>query len=123
VQQNLLDPSPSAPVRVYAVWFKMYPGDSRERWHQSLLADSRTLHFWDDTKSIGRLYHRLVPRMMGRRAPHSKDMEGDVLWDTYLLYPPAAAWEASPPEAISWGSTIMMSRETLERDFRSVLRH
>jgi len=87
-----------------------------------LLPDSRALNFWDDGKSIGRRYHMLVPRMMGRRAPHSKDMEGDVLWDSYLLYAPEARWNDAPPDVVSWGSTIMLSRETLERDFRSLAR-
>jgi hypothetical protein len=123
VRQNLLDTNPNAAIRVYAVWFKMYPGDAREKWRQNLLADPRTTHFWDDTKSVGRFYHGLVPKMMGRRAPRSKDMEGDVLWDSYLLYAPDARWDGNPPEAISWGSTIMMSRETLDRDFRSLVRH
>ena len=122
MQQNLLDPNPRAAIRVYAVWFKMYPGDARARWRQALLPDSRAEHFWDESKAVGRLYHTLVPRMLGRRAPRSKEMEGDVLWDSYLLYAPDARWDSAPPEAVSWGSTIMMSRETLERDFRSLVR-
>jgi hypothetical protein len=37
----LLSVNPKAPLRVYAVWFNMYPGDARERWRADRLTDPR----------------------------------------------------------------------------------
>jgi hypothetical protein len=123
VQHTLLDANASAPVRVYAIWFNMYPGDARDRWLHGLLPDSRVVHFWDETRSIGHLFYRTLPRIAARRAPLSKDIEGNVLWDAYLLYGPAARWDADdkPPDVVSWGSTILLTQETFRRDFVAAL--
>jgi hypothetical protein len=88
-----------------------------------LLPDSRVVHFWDETRSIGHLFYRTLPRIAARRAPLSKDIEGTVLWDAYLLYGPAARWDADdkPPDVVSWGSTILLTQETFRRDFVAAL--
>ena len=96
-------------------------GDARDRWHQELLADVRVTHFWDEAKAVGRMYGQLEPRMMSRRAPRSKEIEGAVLWDSYLLYGPDAHWTDQPADVISWGSTILLSRDRLARDLRALV--
>jgi hypothetical protein len=123
VQQTLLDGNTGAPVRVYAIWFNMYPGDARDRWHSNLLPDGRVVHFWDETESVGRLFAGAVQRLAVRRAPQSIDLEGDVLWDAYLLYGRDARWEAddTPADVISWGAPILLTQETFQRDFLSAL--
>jgi hypothetical protein len=121
VQQALLDNDTKAAVRVYAIWFNAYPGDARTRWRPDLLSDSRVVHFWDERKSIGRLYFKTLPHLAARRALQSLDPEGGVLWDAYLLYRSDARWDSQPPDVVSWGSTILLTRDTLSRDFFGML--
>jgi hypothetical protein len=121
VQETLLNADANAPVRVYAVWFKMYPGDARDRWRLAVMPDARVSHFWDETRSIGTFYATTLPRVAARRAPQTKEMTGGILWDAYLVYEPRVRWDGDPPEPIGWGSTILMTRDTLARDLRSAL--
>ena len=57
-----------------------------------------------------------LPRFATTRAPQSIDIDGDVLWDAYLIYGPDARWDGDqpPPGVISWGSTILLTRETFQ---------
>jgi hypothetical protein len=59
--------------------------------------------------------------LAARRASESKGTAGSVLWDAYLLYGTDARWDSEPPDAISWGSTILLTRDTLARDLRSAM--
>lgn len=117
VQTELLDRYPRANVRVYAVWFNMYEGDSRARWRGELMPDRRVEHFWDERRLLGRQYYEDLSRLAGRRAPGTKETEGQILWDAYLLYPPGATWEGGRTNVISWGRTILLTKHTLQRDF------
>ena len=110
-------------MRVYAIWFNMYPGDARDRWRSSLLSDPRVVHFWDEAQSAGRLFVGVLPRLAAQRAAQSIDVEGDVLWDAYLLFGRDARWEVdeAPPDVVSWGSTILLTRETFRRDLLNAL--
>jgi hypothetical protein len=122
VQQALLDPNLNAPIRVYAVWFNMYPGDAREHWRAQLLTDARVRHYWDDQRSVGRLFLQILPRLWPVRAVETVPPQADALWDAYLLYPADARWEEEPPNAFSWGSTILQTKETLDRRMRQLLK-
>jgi ABC-type multidrug transport system fused ATPase/permease subunit len=42
-------------LRVYAVWFNMLFGDSRERWDGDGVTDPRVRHFWDEQRLVGTL--------------------------------------------------------------------
>lgn len=117
MQTELLDRYPRANVRVYAVWFNMYEGDSRARWRRELMPDRRVEHFWDEGRLLGLRYYGDLARLAGRRASGTKDTEGRILWDAYLLYPSGAKWDAGRTNVISWGRTILLTRETLQRDF------
>lgn len=112
VQRDLLAKIPDANLRVYAVWFNMYPGDDRSEWPDGLLTDRRVIHFWDEPKRVGRFYLNHF------------DLEGyraEALWDAYLLYAPEASWTHGPSPPISWGYTIVRKRENLERDLTLLL--
>jgi len=122
VQQTLLGPNRNAPLRVYAVWFNMYPGDARARWRAELLTDERVRHYWDEQRSVGRLFLQILPRLWSVRAPETVLPQADALWDTYLLYPADARWDEAPPNAVSWGSTILQTKETLEQNVLQLLR-
>jgi len=100
-------------LRVYAVWFNMYPGDARERWRDMLLTDSRVRHYWDGRRAIGQLYLQLLPTIWPKRSADTTLPDADALWDAYLLYAPDAQWADRPPDVVSWGTPIYRSTDTL----------
>jgi hypothetical protein len=118
----LLGPNPEAPVRVYAVWYNMFPGDSRQRWRPDLLSDSRVTHYWDEPRAIGRAYFQDLTRMWEKRAPDTVPPLDLILWDAYLLYGAEARWNEEPPDVVSWGSTILMVRDRLKEDLTATLK-
>jgi hypothetical protein len=122
VQQELLESNPSSPLSVYAVWYNMFPGDSRAKWRADLLTDTRVSHFWDERRAVGNLYFQDLPRMWERRAAETVLPQDLVLWDAYLLYSPDAAWGEQLPETVSWGATILRTRDQLKRDLAEMLK-
>lgn len=103
-------------MKVHAVWFSMYRGDARDRWRAGLLDDPRVEHWWDEKRLVGaRLLTELHPHA-GRRAAGSRVFEGDVLWDAFLLFDRRAEWGTSLPQPVSWGYTILATRDALAKD-------
>jgi len=111
VQEEILAKHPSAVFRVYAVWFNMVEGDKRASWPSGLFSDSRVAEFWDEEKVLGRWFGH---------HPDYLNEEG-VLWDTYLLYGPESRWSDRPSDNVSWGYTIMRTRERMRRDLVGLL--
>ena len=104
VQQDILAKYPTAPLRVYTVWFAMVPGDSRAGWRSGVLPDARVTHFWD------------AERVTGRWFAQHLDGEGGLMWDTYLLYGPEARWDTpttAPLPLVSQGATVLRERAEL----------
>src|SRR5688572_29604861 len=58
VQDYVLKRYPKLPIKVYAVWYEMYPGDSPEAYPaaQKLIPDGRVMHWWDQSKDVGRWF-------------------------------------------------------------------
>ncbi|HVT60706.1 MAG TPA: hypothetical protein VHR45_20205 [Thermoanaerobaculia bacterium] len=103
MQTEILDRSPKAELRVFAVWFSVLPGDARERWLPAILADPRVVNYWDASGDVGRWFSRHVTRRP----------DADFEWDAYFLYPREARWEAVPAPLASWGTTVLASRDEL----------
>src|SRR5262245_28949874 len=101
----------------------MFPGDSRERWPSDLLTDARVVHYWDEQRSIGRLYFLNLPRMWDKRVGQVVPSDDLILWDAYLLYPADAVWGEQSPETISWGATILATRDRLKLDLAETLKN
>lgn len=116
MQTELLATYPKADLRVYAVWFNMFPGDARSQWPPSLLADTRVIHRWDEQKLVGRWYGDRAAPMRAQLTPESS-WSGEILWDSYLLYGADAKWDDAPTGLVHWGRTIVAGRETLRHDF------
>lgn len=106
MQQNILERHPKAELKVYAVWLEMLASDSREGWDDSLLADRRVEHFWDEKRAVGRA---LVGPL---------DYPGPIVWDAYAVYAPDARWGDKPAGA---GWTVIGTTDRLERDLRRYL--
>jgi hypothetical protein len=111
VQDNILQKYLGADVAVYAIWFDMVPSDDRSAWHPESLPDARVLHFWDSQQNAGRWFGSHITN------PGSNRIE----WDAYFLYGRDAAWAEVPTSMVSWGRTIVRSRDRLQNDFRRLV--
>jgi hypothetical protein len=92
VQQEILSKNQNPDLRVYAVWFNMLVGDSRQGWDGARLLDARVAHLWDEHKAVGNWFSNNVTHERG------------TTWDFYALYAPDAADLARP---VSMGGTII----------------
>lgn len=95
----------------------MFPGDAKAKWPADALTDVRVIHRWDEPKTIGRFFlahlRELGPRTNG--APYRTD--AGALWDAYLLYDANGRWTQTMPDGlVSWGSTVVQSRDRLAQD-------
>jgi hypothetical protein len=113
VQEEVLETNPEADLRVYAIWFSMYPTDLRERWPADVLTDPRVVHYWDDARTVGRWYAERTDGMGDALAPGSTGLGGTILWDAYLVYGPESHWNDAPTDLRRWGRTILAARESL----------
>lgn len=121
VQTELFTNRAATNVRGFAVWFPMYPADAKARWPAEALTDGRITHRWDESKTIGRFFlahlSELGPRVGG--VPYRTD--ADALWDAYLLFDAAGRWTSTLPDGlVSWGSTIVQTRDRLGQDIRVI---
>jgi hypothetical protein len=121
VQDELLDKHPDTDLRIYAVWFSMYPTDRRDNWPPDALTDRRVVHWWDEDKVVGRWYMQQVGGMQDALAHGSAGFAGDVLWDAYMVYGPDASWESAPSHLRRWGRTILGTKADLREAFDGVL--
>jgi len=120
VQTELLQKYPKANLRVYAVWFNMLANDSRSKWPPNLLTDARVIDRWDEPKADGTWYGQRTSSIRLQLTPDSKWGDGEVLWDSFLLYGANARWDDVPTDLIHWGRTIVAGRETLKIDFEKL---
>jgi len=107
VQNEILTKNPSANLRVYVVWFNMYPGDARWRWDGDGMTDPRVSHFWDEQKTVGTWFSVNLTK---RESP---------TWDFYAVYGPGARDLSSPS---SMGGTIISRRDALQAALMPLLR-
>ena len=110
MQQDILEKNPSGNLRVYAVWFDMLAGDSRERWDGAWLTDPRVVHLWDERKVVGTSYANNLKRGPGPE------------WDVYFLYGPAARWDSERGPLTSWGGTVEGKLDQLQTELAPLLR-
>jgi hypothetical protein len=115
IQEQILARYPDAKLRVYAIWFNMFPGDARSKWRPDLLTDPRVIHRWDEEKVVGRWYGERKSALRPKLTAES-NWNGDILWDAYVLYSPKAGWDDAPNGVIHLGRTIVAARETLRID-------
>jgi len=103
---------------VFVVWFRMYPGDEQSKWPRQLLTDRRVQHRWDEPKAAGRWF---LTRLSSLRPSRGGDgvfpQRADALWDSYLLFDRNASWNDVPSGVLSWGYTVLRTRDQLARDF------
>ena len=118
-QDELLAKNPKADVRVFVIWFRMYPGDAQSKWPHELLTDRRVAHRWDEPKTAGRWF---LTNLRSLRPSRGGDgvfpQRVDALWDSYLLFDRKAVWNDTPTGVLSWSYTVMRTRAQLVKDFQ-----
>ena len=108
-------------LAVYAVWFNMYPGDSRAAWPAHALTDSRVTQFWDEPRRVGTMFLSQLPTILDRRAPGTLQPFDDAMWDAFFVYTARDRWTEAPPLPVAWGYPIMVTRETLASEIHRLL--
>ncbi len=123
MEQEILEKNPTVNVRVYTVWFQMYPTDLRSAWSADSMPDRRVTHRWDDGKVIGQWYAKQIQKIAGKLTPEASGLSGPVpvLWDSWLLYAPdATSLAAQPAGLVKWGRTVLNTRETLRAEVAQI---
>jgi hypothetical protein len=108
-------------LRVYAVWFNMYPGDARTKWPPTLLTDARVTHYWDEGRALGTAYLANLTTMLTRRAEATMMPTADAMWDAFYVYSAEDGWRDPLPLPIAWGYPIMVTRDRLVREADTLL--
>ena len=110
-----------ASLAVYAVWFNMYPGDSRAAWPPRALADARVTQFWDEPRRVGMMFLSQLPTILDRRAPGTLQPFDDAMWDAFFVFTARDHWNEAPPPPVTWGYPIMVTHETLASELHRLL--
>ena len=118
IEDYILKRYPDVPIKVYAVWYEMYPGDSPDDLPaaKQLMPDRRVTHWWDPAKNVGRWFTGVVPT----------DLKGDIQWDAFYLYGADATWgddsapDNKPSPMLTWGRTILAHRKKLSEKMAEI---
>jgi hypothetical protein len=88
-------------LRVFAIWFDMLRGDSRQFLDTRVLSDPRVTYYWDEGRIAGRWYSDHVTHSSG------------ITWDVYFLYGPEARWDLVPGPLVSSAGPVIGSTDEL----------
>lgn len=97
----------------------MYPGDSPRRWPREIFTGSEVTQGWDEPKTAGKWFLTHLGGMHPSRGGDGKfPQQVDAMWDTYILFDRDAKWDDVPDGLLSWGYTVVRTRQQLSDDFR-----
>jgi hypothetical protein len=100
----------------------MYPGDEESRWPREIFHDRRVVQTWDEPKEAGRWFMMHLSDLRPSRGGDGRfPQRDDALWDSYLLFDRDAAWNSAPSGVVSWGYTVMRTRQKLAADLQYLL--
>jgi hypothetical protein len=114
IQDYIMQRNPKLNIRVYSVWYEMYPGDSPKAFPKArtFLPDKRVTHYWDQPKEVGRWFQKALP----------SDYKGEIQWDAFYLYGTDSVWNDQPSSLLVWGRTILGSRKKLRDEITRLAR-
>lgn len=106
VREQILENLNSDNVKVYVVWTPVLREDDRTTANEAtqLIEDDRVQQFWDDDKSLGLSFGKIVtlPR------------ERTLAWDVYLIFDREAEWQDQPPVPADWMHQLGIDEKTLD---------
>jgi len=107
-REQILETLNSDNVKVFVVWTPVLREDDRKTANEAtqLIGNNRVQQFWDDDKSLGLSFGKIVtlPR------------ERTLAWDVYLLFDPGAEWRDEPPVPADWMHQLGIDERTLDGD-------
>jgi hypothetical protein len=108
VREDVLEQIDSKDLTVIAVWMPVLGSDNPAEGvkAESLLPDNRTTHYWDEDRSLGDLYGRLLTLPRG----------GKLAWDIYFVYAPGVRWDDEPPLPTFWMHQLGRDERFLDGD-------
>ncbi len=106
VLDDVLKRVESRELSVFAVWMPCLKTDNAEAAlsAESLLRDSRVVHYWDGEKSLGTLYGQSLFPPPGKT----------LAWDLYFVYAPGVKWGAQPPMPTEWMDQVGKGSRALD---------
>jgi hypothetical protein len=108
-------------VRVFVIWFRMYPGDEEGKWPRTIFTDRRVEQRWDEPKLAGAWFlEHLKDLHPAHQVAGRFPQRVDAMWDTWMLFDRDAVWAEYPSGLLSWGYTIMSTRSQLQADLEAV---
>ncbi|MGH3103942.1 MAG: hypothetical protein ACRDN6_07600 [Gaiellaceae bacterium] len=97
---------------MYAIWLPMLATDARSEWDESVLADARVTHFWDEERIAGRW---LADADLGGLG------SSGIVWDAFFVFGPAASWSLGPAPLEAAGATVIGHSDDLAAGLRPFL--
>ena len=95
------------------------PGDAESKWPRPILIDRRVEQRWDEPKTAGRWFlTHLSDSRPSRGGARTLPRPAEAPWDSYVLFDRGATWSNTPSGLLSWGSTVIKTRDKLVEDFR-----
>ncbi len=94
VREEVLEKVAGEDLSIIAVWMPVLRSDNAAEGvkAEALLPDARVTHYWNDDRSLGELYGRLLTLPRGR----------SLAWDIYFVYEPGLRWDDLPPRPTFW---------------------
>jgi len=89
VQRHVFQRIDDERLTAYVVWGPMLDEETRPDAVEATryLEDPRSRHFWTDADRVAERFREVTGLP-----------EGELAWDTFLLYPPGVTWNGEPPE-------------------------
>ena len=94
MQEQVLERYPDADLRVYVVWLPVLPLDERFA-VADVMVDARASHFWDNDQ------------LVSDDLAQAFGSEGQLVWDAFFAFGPAAGWEERPPAPLATGAPVV----------------
>lgn len=106
MREQILENLNTDNVKVYVVWTPVLREDDRMTADEAtqLVQHDRAQHYWDDDKSLGLSFGKIVtlPR------------ERTLAWDVYLLFDQEVEWNDQPPAPADWMHQLGIDEKTLD---------
>lgn len=106
VREQILENLNSDNVKVYVVWTPVLREDDRTTANEAtqLIEDNRVQQFWDDDKSLGLSFGKIVTLPRKRT----------LAWDVYLIFDQESQWQDQPPVPADWMHQLGIDEKTLD---------
>ncbi len=93
-------------VKVYVVWTPVLREDDRMAASDAteLIQANLVQHFWDEDKSLGLSFGKIVTLPRDRT----------LAWDVYFVFDQEAVWQDEPPMPTDWMHQLGIDEKTLD---------